>query len=45
MPDFMEAFRNASTLIKFTTPEEYSATIRRFLKKYDRAVKLAKIPE
>lgn len=28
MPDFMEAFRNASTLIKFTTPEEYSDNIR-----------------
>lgn len=45
MPDFMEAFRNASTLIKFTTPEEYSDNIRRNLKKYERAVKLAKIPE
>ncbi|MBC7436879.1 MAG: tripartite tricarboxylate transporter substrate binding protein [Bdellovibrionales bacterium] len=43
-PDVLEAFRKSSTIIKFTTPEEYTENIRCNLRKYDRAVKIAKIP-
>ncbi|MES2976918.1 MAG: tripartite tricarboxylate transporter substrate binding protein [Pseudomonadota bacterium] len=42
--DVKDAFRKSSTLIKFTTPEEYAENIRRNLRKYERAVKIAKIP-
>ncbi len=43
-PDLLEAFKKTSTLIKFTTPEEYAENIRRNLRRYERAVKIAKIP-
>ena len=41
----IEAIRSTNTLIKFSTPEEYSDNICRDLKKYEREVKLAKISE
>ncbi len=41
----IEAIRSTNTLIKFTTPEEYSDNICRVLRMYERAVKLAKILE
>jgi tripartite-type tricarboxylate transporter receptor subunit TctC len=43
-PDLLEQFKKTSTIIHYTTPEEYSENIRRNLKKYERAVKIAKIP-
>lgn len=43
-PDVLEAFKKTSTVLRYTTPEEYSENIRRNLKKYERAVKIAKIP-
>ncbi len=43
-PDVLESFKKTSTIIKYTTPEEYAENIRRNLRKYERAVKIAKIP-
>ncbi len=43
-PDLVEAFRKNSSIARYTTPEEYAESIRRDLKKYERAVKFAKIP-
>lgn len=43
-PDLLEAFKKTSTIVKYTTPEEYAENLRRNLKKYQRAVKIAKVP-
>ena len=43
-PDLVESFRQTGTIRIYTTPEEYAENIRRNLKKYERAVKIAKIP-
>lgn len=44
MPDLIEQFGKLGIRIKFTTPAEYAENIRVNLKKYERAVKIAKIP-
>ena len=43
-PDLLEAFKKTSTIVKYTTPEEYAENLRRNLKKYERAVRVAKVP-
>ncbi len=43
-PDVVEAFKKTSTILTSSTPEEYSQNISRNMKKYERAVKRAKIP-
>jgi len=43
-PEVLQAFKRNSTIIRYTTPEEYAANIRRNLVKYERAVKIASIP-
>lgn len=43
-PDFIEKFKNTpGSTIKWTSPEEYTENLRRNLRKYERAVKLAKL--
>lgn len=44
MPDLVEGFRKNGVIIKSTSPAEYTDSIRANLKKYERAVKIAKIP-
>lgn len=43
-PDLLEAFKKNHYILKYTTPGEYTENIRRNLKKYERAVKIAKVP-
>ena len=44
MPDLVENLRKSGIVVKATTPAEYADNIRVNLKKYERAVKIAKIP-
>ena len=43
-PDLLEAFKKNHYILKYTTPAEYAENIRRNLKKYERAVRIAKVP-
>lgn len=43
-PDLLKSFEKTSTIVRYTTPEEYAENLRRNLKKYERAVKIARIP-
>ncbi len=43
-PDLLKSFEKTSTIVRYTTPEEYAENLRRNLRKYERAVKIAKIP-
>lgn len=43
-PDVIEAYRKTGTVLSATTPESYAQNIQRNLKKYERAVKIAKLP-
>ena len=43
-PDLLEAFKKNHYILKYTTSAEYAENIRRNLKKYERAVKIAKVP-
>lgn len=43
-PDLLDAFKKNHYIVKYTTPAEYAENIQRNLKKYDRAVRIAKVP-
>ena len=43
-PDLLEAFKKNHYILKYTTSEEYAENLRRNLKKYERAVRIAKVP-
>ena len=45
MPDVVEGFRKTGLIVRYTTPAEYAENIRVNLKKYERAVRIAKIPQ
>lgn len=42
-PDFIARFKDSSTVIRFNSSAEYADNLRKNLKKYERAVKLANI--
>ena len=43
-PEIVDSFRARGIDIKYTTPLQYATNIRASLKRYERAVKVAKIP-
>ena len=43
-PDLLESFKKTSTIVRYTSPQEYSDNLRGNMRKYERAVKIAKIP-
>lgn len=43
-PDLLEAFKKNHYILKYTTSDEYAENLRRNLKKYERAVRIAKVP-
>ena len=43
-PDLLDSFKKTSTIVRYTTPEEYADNLRRNMKKYERAVRIARIP-
>jgi tripartite-type tricarboxylate transporter receptor subunit TctC len=43
-PEIVDSFRPRGIDIKYTTPLQYATNIRASLKRYERAVKVAKIP-
>ena len=42
--DLLDAFKKNHYILKYTTPAEYAENIQRNLKKYERAVRIAKVP-
>ena len=44
-PDLIESLRKLGVVVNASTPAEYAENIRTNLKKYERAVKIAKIPQ
>lgn len=44
MPELIESQRRAGLTVRCTTPSEYAENIRANLKKYERAVRIARIP-
>ena len=45
MPEVIESLKKLGLIVKATTPEEYARSMPALLKKYDRAVQIAKIPQ
>lgn len=43
-PDLVDSFRKTSTIVRYTTPDEYAQNLRRNMNKYERAVRIARIP-
>ena len=42
-PEFISRFKDTSTIVTFKAPVEYTENLRLNLKKYEEAVKIAKI--
>lgn len=43
-PDLVDLFKKTSTIVRYTTPDEYAQNLRRNMIKYERAVRIARIP-